>query len=115
MTEVRTIPRVDNISLVAASLEEQINCTPLASGLRRRALLPKAQVCGSQPNHRECPIKAGSLTHVCVDTSVEVEYCGTGCIDCLRQPGVEDVGCEDGSCTAFSCKDGYRLQNGMCV
>ena len=111
---------IDDISLQPATVEEQANCPPLASGLsgRRRRSLPQTvlvDACSSRANYHSCPIKAGSTNKICVDTSSEIEYCGRECRNCLDIEGAENVGCTDSQCTVSSCREGYTLTHGQCL
>ncbi|CAH7668177.1 hypothetical protein BY996DRAFT_4573062 [Phakopsora pachyrhizi] len=70
----------------------------------------------------EIACRIGSMTGgvQCVDPTSDLEHCG-GCsnttegINCNQIPGVENAGCNQSKCVIFSCKDGHRLVNNVCV
>lgn len=81
--------------------------SPVYAPPHRRRADQQAQLdpctCTKQPNHQQCPMKAGSPNMVCVETYLEIEYCGFDCMDCLEMEGAENVASVKGTCQASSC------------
>lgn len=67
-----------------------------------------------------CPLSQGGFE--CVDPHFAIDNCG-GCastgqgVNCLNMTiqGLENMGCNAGTCQATSCQKGYRLVDGACI
>lgn len=104
------------VAVETASLLEQINCKPVSSiSLRRKRDRQRVIGCAMRTGYRECPISIGSPNTVCVDTQHELEYCGSGCTNCLDMEGAENVVCESGGCVALTCGAGWTIEADRCV
>ncbi|GAA6000449.1 hypothetical protein JCM10207_008016 [Rhodosporidiobolus poonsookiae] len=89
-----------------------------AARQRRNVALYKKSLCPA--SHTACAIE-GARGFECIDTQSNLEQCGAcasaGGVDCTALPGVEAVGCVQGTCEIWSCADGFswHSETSSCV
>ncbi|TFL06581.1 hypothetical protein BDV98DRAFT_653070 [Pterulicium gracile] len=92
-------------------------------GYHKRSLKSRsAALCPS--GMEACSIGAAnnaSGDYECIETAYDLRNCG-GCVllgegqDCLALPGTRSVGCEQGTCTVYTCAQGFKLTaQGTCI
>lgn len=66
-------------------------------------------------NFSVCPIPGGAVNaYECIDSFTDLGSCG-GCTslgkgrDCTQIPGARWMGCENGGCVVYSCRQGWKL------
>ncbi|GAA5845477.1 hypothetical protein JCM5353_000038 [Sporobolomyces roseus] len=96
----------DGQQLTCNESTQQCEVAAAPSGrARARRNLARRSLCIAA-NEQACAVDGGKGFE-CIDTSSNLENCGACGTDCTALPGVEAVGCSQGTCEIWSCAEGY--------